>query len=265
MKNKFDYFNDIRVDFSKYKNIELTKQERLNMKRILKEKKSKRISLKKGLIIAASVSALAIGTAAIATQGTTRVISGSSLSFPTYKEIPTAEKLQKDIGITPKIVSEFSNGYKFENATKANNSIDDIVDGNTRVTVVDENGNEQKFKSISVRYTNGDNKITLNADPAEYAFNSDTTETENYNGVSIRYNAFTNKFVPGDYVQTEQDIKDEEEGKYVFSYGTEDIEIHKVQGVSWTQDGIYYHINAMDSPMGEQDLIAMAKELIDFK
>lgn len=31
------------------------------------------------------------------------------------------------------------------------------------------------------------------------------------------------------------------------------------------QDGIKYHINAMDSPLSEQDLINTAKEVIDFK
>lgn len=226
--------------------------------------KMKKLSIKKSILIAAAVAVLAIGSAAIATPGTVRVISGRSSGFPTYKEIPTVEKLQKDIGITPKIVEEFSNGYVFKDATKVEESIDDIIDGNTIVSVTGDNGEEMKYTSLSIRYTNGDNEFTLSADPAEYDIDTDKTETENYNGVSIRYNAFTNKFVPGNYVQTEQDIKDEEEGKYVFSYGTDDIEIHEVQGVTWTQDGIKYHINAMDSPLSETELIAIAKEVIDF-
>lgn len=226
--------------------------------------KMKKNKMRKGLVIAAAASILVIGSAAIATQGTFRMISMNSTSFPNYTEIPTDDKLQKDIGITPKIVSEFSNGYKFDGAVKVNNKIQDSVDGEISI-VVDENGKEEKYKSISIRYTNGDNKITLDADPAEYDLYTDRTEAENYNGISISYNAFTNKFVPGDYVQTEQDIKDEEEGKYVFSYGTDDIEIHEVQGVTWVQDGIKYHINAMDSPLGEQELLDMAKEIIDFE
>lgn len=226
--------------------------------------KMKKFTVKKGLILAAAISILAIGSAAVATQGTIRSISGNSTSFPNYKTIPAAETLQKDIGITPKIVSEFSNGYAFDGAVKVNNSIDDIEE-NTRTTVVDDNGKEMKYKSISVKYTKDGGRITLDADPAEYNMDKNTEETENYNGVSIRYNAFTNKFVPGDYQQTEQDIKDEAEGKYVFSYGTDDIEIHEVQGVTWIQDGIKYHINAMDSLLGQEELIAMAKEIIDFK
>lgn len=226
--------------------------------------KMKKITLKKGLMVAVAASILVIGSAAIATQGTFRMISGSSTSFPNYTEIPTAEKLQKDIGITPKIIDEFSNGYKFDGAVKVNNQIQDSVDGEISI-VVDKNGKEEKFKSLSISYKNGDNRIDVSADPADYDIDTDKTETENYNGVSIGYTAFTNKFVPGDYVQTEQDIKDEEDGKYVFSNGTDDIEIHEVQGVTWVQDGIKYHINAMDSPLCEQELIDMAKEVIDFE
>lgn len=227
--------------------------------------KMKKVSFKKGILIAAAVSILVIGSAAaIATQGTVRMIYGSSTSYSNYSEIPSAEKLEKDIGITPKIVSEFSNGYEFNGAVKVNNSIEDLVDGAERVAVIGDDGKEAKFKSLSIRYKNGDDDITISAAPAEYDTEAEAEEADNYNGVSIRYNVFTNKFVPGDYQQTEQDIKDEAEGKYVFSYGTDDIEIHEIQGVTWTQDGIKYHINAMDSPLGERELINMAKELIDF-
>ncbi len=229
-----------------------------------REKKMKKLSVKKGVIIAAAISILATGSAAIATRGTVRVTSGSSSAFSTYREIPAAQKLEKDIGITPKILPEFSNGYAFKNATKVNNRIEDIVDDNIAVAVVDENGNEERYNSLSICYENGSNKITLSADPTSYDIEKEAPETENYNGISIGYTAFTNKFVPGDYVQTEQDIKDEAEGKYVFSYGTDDIEIHEVQGVTWVEDGIKYHINAMDSPLDKAALIDMAKEVIDF-
>lgn len=224
----------------------------------------KKFTLKKSLIIAAAA-VLVVGTAAVATQGTTRVISGSSWGVPTYKEIPSAEKLQEDIGITPKVPSEFSNGYVFESATKVNNRIEDISDDGKVAVVVGDNGEEQRFTSLSIRYKNDDNEFNLSADPAGYSDETKAEEAENYNGISIGYNAFTNKFVPGDYVQTEQDIIDEAEGKYVFSYGTDDIEIHEVQGVTWTQDGIKYNITVMDSPLDREALINMAKEMIDFK
>lgn len=229
-----------------------------------REKKMKKLSVKKCVIVAAAISVFAVGTAAIATRGTVRVTSGSMSAFPTYREIPAEEKLEKDIGITPKILPEFSNGYAFKSATKVNNKVEDIVDDNTTVAVVDENGGEAKYKSLSISYENGENKITLSAAPAEYDIDENTAEAENYSGISIGYTAFANKVVPGDYSQTEQDIKDEEEGRYVFSYGADDVEIHEVQGVTWVEDGIKYNINAMDSPLDKTALIDMAKEVIDF-
>lgn len=223
----------------------------------------KRFTLKKCLVTAAAIAILAVGSAVIATQGTTRIISGNSLSIPTYKKIPESETVKKDIGINPKILPEFSNGYAFSDATAVNNAIEDIVDGERRIVVAD-NGMEEKFKSLSLRYKNGEHEITLNTEPSEYGAEINEDEAENYNSVSIGYNSFSNKFVPGDYIKTEQDLIDEEDGKYIFSYGTDDIEIHEVQGVTWIDDGIRYHINAMDSPLGKTELINMAKEIIDF-
>ena len=43
----------------------------------------------------------------------------------------------------------------------------------------------------------------------------------------------------------------------------EKVEISQVQGVEWEQDGIYYNITAIDSPLDKQGLINMAKEVID--
>lgn len=228
------------------------------------EKENLKMKKTKFIVIAAAA-VMVIGICAAATSGTIRSISGSSSAFPTYRELPTAEQLEKNIGITPKVLPEFSNGYTFENATKVDNRIEDISYGGGAVVVRLEDGREAKYKSLSIRYKNGDNKITIDADPADYNMDNLSEETETYNGIAISYISFTNKFVPGNYQQTEQDIKDEAEGKYVFSYGTDDIEIHDVQGVTWIQDGIKYHINAMDSPLSEQELIDMAKEVIDFR
>ena len=43
------------------------------------------------------------------------------------------------------------------------------------------------------------------------------------------------------------------------------VEISQVQGVEWEQDGIYYNITAIDSPLDKQGLIDMAKEVDVYK
>ena len=107
-------------------------------------------------------------------------------------------------------------------------------------------------------------KVMLSADTyADSHKDQGNSEVSDYNGIAIAYISYVNKVVPADYQQTEQDMKDEESGKYVFSYGAEKVEISQVQGVEWEQDGIYYNITAINSPLDKQGLIDMAKEVID--
>jgi hypothetical protein len=223
------------------------------------KRKMKRKVIKRSLIIAAAVIILGVG--AFASSGKMTYIIGTSSSYPDYTKLPTAEQSKKVIGFVPKLISEFSNGYTFDDASIQNNSIISY-DDNTKISVVDENGG--KYKSIMLRYKNNDDEILLDAFPAEYSINSDDVEKEIYNGISIKYTSYTGKYVPNDYKKTEQDLKDEADGKIIFSYGTDDVEIIEVQGVDWIKDDISYNITAMDSPLSETELIDMAKEVIDF-
>lgn len=59
MRNEYDVFNDAAIDFSIYQEVELTEQERADMKRELKNKKAKKISWKKCAVIAASFATVA--------------------------------------------------------------------------------------------------------------------------------------------------------------------------------------------------------------
>ena len=113
-------------------------------------------------------------------------------------------------------------------------------------------------------YEKDGDKVMLSADTyADSHKDQGNSETSDYNGIAIAYISYANKVVPADYQQTEQDMKDEESGKYVFSYGADEVEISQVQGVEWEQDGIYYNLTAIDSPLDKQGLIDMAKEVID--
>lgn len=226
-----------------------------------KEKcKMKRKSLKRGLIIAAAV--LVLGAGAFASSGRITFVTGSSSSRPDYTNLPPSEQLEENIGFAPKLIEEFSNGYTFDNASKLNNEIVTYED-DKKIAVANENGNS-KYSSISSRYTNGDDYIILSAQLSGYD-DSTSEEREIYNGISLKYTSYTGKFVPPNYEKTEQDLKDEADGKIIFSYGSDDVEIIEIQGVSWIQDGISYNITAMDSPLDADGLTDMAKELIDFE
>ena len=62
---------------------------------------------------------------------------------------------------------------------------------------------------------------------------------------------------------TEQDLADEAAGTYVFSEGeVEEVETEVVQNLTWISDGIAYDLLAMGSPLTQQQLTAMAKEIL---
>lgn len=226
---------------------------------IIEAEQPGRIRLKKRrtvkIIIIAAAVAVALSSAALASSGILGRRSSHSWSFPTYTSVPSAKKLQKDVGISPKILESFSNGYKFKNATIGHET-DEDTDGNVM----------EKYKSIYCKYTKDNNEFGINIDAAKAGLAMNSVEpAETYDGVDIKYFSYTNKFVPGDYQLTEQDRADKESGKYVFSYGTEDIEIHEVQITAWVHNGLNHVICAMDSELAEDDLLQAAKEFIDYQ
>lgn len=70
------------------------------------------------------------------------------------------------------------------------------------------------------------------------------------------------KFVPPDYEKTEQDIKDEEAGKLVFSYGTEDVEVKTMRQVTWEEGNLVFDIIAGDDTVDMDTLVDMAEDMI---
>ena len=194
---------------------------------------------------------LALGTGLLAT-GTITSIVGHSSAKPTYTSLPSAETLQNDLEYTPNLPSEFSNGYTFETATVG------TVQGE------DENGNAlDKHKNIGCLYKNGNEEINLYADKWNTPLEENSAVTETYQDIALYYTAYANKIVPGDYELTAQDKADEASGKYIFSFGSDEVEINQVQSVAWVQDGITYNLLGIDSNLAQGDLMAMAKEIIN--
>ncbi|MCH5184732.1 MAG: hypothetical protein J1F64_01275 [Oscillospiraceae bacterium] len=74
MKNKYEYLNDVKTDFSQYEEIKLTEQECINMKKNLKnringEKNTGKSNLKRYIIPAACIAAVAVVCQSAFAQG----------------------------------------------------------------------------------------------------------------------------------------------------------------------------------------------------
>lgn len=213
----------------------------------------KRLSIKKTIAIAACT-VMVLGITVFAAGQMIAMRSGSSWSKPTYTSLPSAERVEKDTGLNLTMPEQVG-GYTFQSGHVITNKDQNAVGATVR-----------KFKSVGYTYENGAEKVSVYVEPLFKDIDYSTLEnatTLEYNGTDISYSNYTNKLVPGDYQLTEQDKADEQSGKYVFSYGSEEIEVSDVQTVAFNMDGMHYAIQAIDSVLTEDQLIGMAKELLD--
>lgn len=217
-------------------------------------KKVRHIKISKIALIAAAMTIL-FGMTVFAASCLIANRSVHSSSIPDYFNVPSQQTLEKDIGIAPRINENFANGYTFETGGIARN--EDF----------DEDGNVcESYKSFHCRYSHGEDEISLYIDGSSTGNQMDDCETVKiHKNSEIKYSAYTNKIVPGNYQLTEQDERDKAEGKYVFSYGSEEIEIRSVQVMAWEYKGLNYNFCAIDSSITKDELADMAAELIDYQ
>lgn len=217
------------------------------------KKISKKGSIKKKIMIAL-VATMIVGTTVFAAGKITSITSHSS-SKPTYTSIPTVEQVKKDLKFNPKLINKFDNGYVFESGHIVNN---EGRDENNKAIA--------KTKSLDFAYKKGNDKISLCIENQVLGEESKKdTVVATYNGIDLYYHSYANKFVPGDYKMTEQDKQDKASGKYVFSYGSDKIEVVQVQSLYWAQDGIHYLFLGMDSKISKDELVKMAQQVINTK
>lgn len=220
---------------------------------VIMESKIKKISFKKKLVVAVAAT-FVLGTTAFAAGKLYSVTSHTS-NIPTYRSMPSVEVINEDFGFSPNLVEKFENGYEFKSGHTSNQ------EGH------DESGNSLgKSKSFDIIYNKEKSIISLSMEDMTLVSESSDLETiGNYKGTDLKYTAYINKLVPGDYEMTEQDKKDEASGKYVFSFGSREIETSETQYMGFELDGLYYSILAKDSELTKDDFVKMAHEIIDAK
>ncbi|APM37678.1 hypothetical protein [Clostridium kluyveri] len=214
---------------------------------------NRKISIKKKIIIAI-VAAMVLGTTVFA-AGKIFFINLQSSNIPTYTTMPTVEQVKYDFKFAPKLVKEFDNGYTFANGYTVN------IEGN------DKKGNSvAKTKSLDFTYTKGNDKLNLSMKNGRLGERSKKeTVIATSNGIDLYYHSYANKFVPADYKLTEQDKQDKSSGKYVFSYGSDEVEISQIQYLNWMQNGIDYSFLTIDSNISKDELVKMAQQIISTK
>lgn len=183
------------------------------------DKDRKVIKMKKKIFLVLAATLAIAATAIGASKASYSIAHSNAFSdFTDESEIP--EKAE-DIGVGFKYVTEFENGYTFEKGHTVN--CEDRDDNDTAL---------RKYKSLDLVYTGDSGKLYFSAE--KYNNTMDTEDGEKEAHIQP-YKCF-----PADYELTEQDKEDMENGKYVFSYGSEEIEEYDVYHVSWHEDGVLY-------------------------
>lgn len=248
--------NEEKVDqILKYALSPVAPDEKINrkLKKELEGKKMKKFNMKK-VIICVAACCLLLGTVSIASSGIVSFTSVSSLAIG-EKNFTKLEKLEAEAGFSVKAIEHFQNGYNFSDMTIDNN------------TVHDENGNAlAHYKGISFTYKkSGEDVLNINVDREENTHSDMEREpdlTKMVENIEVKYYLDTYKWVPVDYELTEEDKKNMEKDNYVISDGATKVSENLVSGVSWVQDGIYYHIGNVSGKTEPEILFQMAEELI---
>ena len=183
----------------------LEKSKALAYRKEVKYMKSK----KKFAVIAIAATFILSLTAFAASNLITNWYSSSS-SIPDYTELPTEQQVIKDVGYAGDMVEEFSNGYTFEGGSVVDNALQD-----------DSSNTVEKFKSLSLTYSKGENKVYLSIDK----YDSEMPETGNpiceYDGITVYTSSFTHKIIPENYVKSAEELAAEERGELAFAYDGE--------------------------------------------
>lgn len=215
-------------------------------------KVAKTIKFKRVLVIAAAA-ILMLGITVIAASIILGAREGHISNEPTYYDVPMANVLQEDIGISVNIIPEYDNGYKFKAGY-----VSELQDYDTEENII------EAYKGLYCTYENGNNSISLDIHNGTYTETGNNEKViEIYKNSEIKYSTYFNKLVPGDYIPSEQDILNEKSGKCFLSYGADSVKIIRVQVLSWSYDGVNYSFCALDNDISSDELVKMAKETID--
>ena len=209
------------------------------------------IMSKKKFGLIAIAATMILGITAFAASGAISSWFSSSSDKPDFNTLPTAAQSIKDVGYAPILIERFDNGYVFDNGIVINNEFKD-----------EDNHSVEQFKSFNFTYAKDGDAVIF----AQRKYTSEIppsgTLISSENGNDIYFSAYTNKIVPVDYELTEEDKKAEENGELVFSYGSDEVSISEVMGVSWNTEDMYFQLLQIDGNLSAGDLVEMANYII---
>lgn len=220
------------------------------------EGKMRHLSIKK-VAIGVAAACLAVGMVTIAGKGLVS-ISGHGSSNPDYTKFEDMGKAESAIGYSIDAVENFGNGFQFKGVRIIEQTMDN------------EAGEKLgERKGVSLDYAKGKDELSVYVSKlfpgeSEASVNSgDWDKILKVGDITVGYSKDTYKAVPPDYELTEEDKANMEKGHFQLAYGTDQVEISQSYNVGWIKDGIRYSITGFDLSQSGDELLNMAKEIIE--
>lgn len=182
--------------------------------------------------------------------------SHTSLLEPAYDSYEQMAEAETKFGHTVDSVEEFDNGYSFEEARIS--KMDAFDEAGHTVTTVDQ---------LWIDYNKDGSKDLCLVMEANKGVNGGQPKkapdaAKEIEGVTVRFDIYTYKFVPANYELTPEDEANLKRDDYEISYGSDRVEIRQNESLMWEKDGIIYNLFGWNTSMDSEDFFRMAEELI---
>lgn len=207
-------------------------------------------------VFSAVFTIMVMGTVtAVAAGKITSLVSSADRSEDVYSKDELVRLAGKQMGTVPKLVDGFSNGMAFKegNITKVEGEDEDQ---NALVT----------YPEVYASYGEND-KVSLSVHEQQDLIPQEShavKQQEIYQDIRLEASEDNCLFLPPDAKPSEEDLKLQEEGKLMISYGSSEEERKVFRYVSWSENGMDYMLYTF-ADMDLNDLTGMAKEVINAK
>lgn len=220
----------------------------------VRKEKNMRMFTKKKMILAVAAIGL-LGSLTVYAAGQLGGKSSHSWQNREIREYGRAAEAVAETGLNVEVKESFANGYAFHSINVS------------QTCEIDTEGNEipgSEAKELQVAYgRQGSPEMALFAARAkEQEQPADYQEAVELDGVKGYYGEVTNKFVPGNYELTQEDLANQSKPGYNIAYGSERVEISVSKHLWWNADGVRYELISFDNNMSREEFVQMAVELM---
>lgn len=204
--------------------------------------------------------AAAVAAACLMITGVTAFAAGKISSYNAsskagYDYKTTAQLNDANDSMNPTFPESLGNSFSFAGGN------------NVHVNGVDESGNTAgEWNDLQAEYKDKAGKKVAVSATTHPADENDRTATESrtIGGIDVQYNCDEYLFLPDENSELDVAVKNrmENDDHFFVSYGSNKEETIIYKGVSFEQNGIFYHLYTSDN-IGSEELFQMAAELID--